>query len=34
MSYAVEVVDDCSENHRPSSDERVVAVTCVCGLTK
>ena len=26
MSHAVEVVDDCGEDHRPSPDERVVAV--------
>lgn len=29
MSHTVEVVDDCSEDHRPSPDERVVAVVGV-----
>jgi len=29
MSYTVEVVDDCGENHGPSSDERVVAAVCL-----
>ena len=28
MSYAVKVVDDCGEDHGPSSDERLVAVVC------
>jgi len=28
MSYAVEVVDDCGEDHRPSSDECVEATEC------
>ena len=29
MSYAVEMVDDCGEDHGPSSDECVVAVVCL-----
>ena len=30
MSYAIEIVDDQGEDHRPSSDERLVATICVC----